>query len=338
MRSMQMDTSIHPMTLGDIFDRTFRLIGKTVLRNVTVAIIFLIVPTFFIVFAIKRMFNIVGDFGGWSGDIRPEIGFSHLMALAGSFSILACAILLFSICLLFAEISIMIIVGKEMMSETISVGEAFEETFNKKWLYGIGQALLKGLVLVAGSIASVIIFLIIAFATGRSTAGTAIAIFLFVVVLVVVVVFFTIRWYFSLAAVSIEGIGPVESLRKSWNLVEGHWWRTLGILILLGIASQFVISMVTMPVMFGSMWNFYKELFSMMGRTGGDLDPRLLSELQRSLGPTIALSSGLTNLLSLLITPVFVVIMYFDLRARKNDLSVPPPADTTPAITPPPVQ
>jgi hypothetical protein len=66
------------------------------------------------------------------------------------------------------------------------------------------------------------------------------------------------------------------------------------------------------------MWDFYKEYFTLLGKTGGNIDPQSLAQLENSVGPGIAIGSGISALLSLLITPVFTVVMYYDLCAREN--------------------
>ena len=41
-------------------------------------------------------------------------------------------------------------------------------------------------------------------------------------------------------AIMIENLGPRQALRRSWRLVEGYWWRTFGILLIVGILSIIV--------------------------------------------------------------------------------------------------
>jgi len=54
-------------------------------------------------------------------------------------------------------------------------------------------------------------------------------------------IYLAVRWSLSLAAMMAEDIGPIRGLGRSWNLVRGQWWRTLGILLIVGIM-QTVIS------------------------------------------------------------------------------------------------
>ena len=47
------------------------------------------------------------------------------------------------------------------------------------------------------------------------------------------------------AAVAIEQIGPWAGLRRSWRLTRGSWWRTLGVLLLVGLMIGILTSLVS---------------------------------------------------------------------------------------------
>ena len=55
------------------------------------------------------------------------------------------------------------------------------------------------------------------------------------IVTIPVVIWVLIRWSVALPALFAEGIGPVKALGRSWNLVRDNWWRTLGIVFIVGI-------------------------------------------------------------------------------------------------------
>jgi hypothetical protein len=42
-----------------------------------------------------------------------------------------------------------------------------------------------------------------------------------------------VRWGVAIPALLAEGIGPIRALDRSWTLTRGHFWRLLGILILM---------------------------------------------------------------------------------------------------------
>lgn len=51
------------------------------------------------------------------------------------------------------------------------------------------------------------------------------------------VIYLGIRWIFIWQAAALDGRGAAASLSRSANLVEGNWWRVLGIMLVLGIIS-----------------------------------------------------------------------------------------------------
>jgi hypothetical protein len=318
-----MNAQIAPMTLGNIFEMTFSLIGKTIVRNVLAGVIFLIVPVVLVSLAADKFYSSIAEMGlNPGGQVGQEASF---VPFFGGLVLFILSIFILVLCLLFAEITISYLVGKEIVGEPVPLREALRETFNVKWLYGIGQALLKYLIIGGGALV-LGLFLSTFGVVIDNKIVVALLIGIAVIVAVPLVIFLVIRWYFSLTAVAVEALGPVDALRQSWYLVKDYWWRTLGILLLLSILSQFVIYIVSVPFTFGSMWNFYKAIFTSVGQTGAEPDAQAMSHALRTIGPGVGLGTGIGSLLSLLITPVFTVVMYFDLRARKGDL----PATETP--------
>lgn len=328
------------MTLGDIFERTFNLVGKTFVRNIIIAGIFLVIPVVLLMIAADNFYSTIADVG-FSMDksaLQYQTGWQFLLPFLGGMILFIVALLVLALATLLSEIAISYTVAKEIMGETVTLNKALQETFYAKWLYGIGQGLLK--VLIIGGGITIVAFFLSTFAVVVDS-GAVLGFLIAIVMLVAIpfVLFIVYRWYFSLTAVAVEDLGPVDSLRQSWYLVQGYWWRTFGILLLLSILAQFVINILSMPFVFGSMWSFYKVIFTAIGQTGGQPNPQAMHEAMKSLGPSVGIGIGISSLLSLLITPVYTVVMYFDLRARKNDL---PGMQTAPAqpdvVEPPPTE
>ncbi len=329
-----MSSQILPMTLGNIFERTFAMIGRTIVRNLIVAAIFLVIPVVLITIAADNFYSSIADMGlSSTGSFgQSQLSSQFFSMFLGDIVLFIVSILVFALGTLLAEITISYIVGKEMMGEPVSLNQAVQETFYMKWLYGIGQGLLKYLIVIGG--AFVLGFFLWTLSVVIDSRGLLFfLITLSIIVAMPVLIYVIYRWYFSLTAVAVEDLSPVDALRQSWTLVQGYWWRTFGILILLSMLSQFVIYIVSLPLAFGSMLGFYKEMFTAIGRAGGEPDPQALREAMKAVGPGIGIGTGITSLLSLLLTPVFTVVMYFDLRARKNDLpfaQAPPPPEVQP--------
>lgn len=71
-----------------------------------------------------------------------------------------------------------------------------------------------------------------------------IAVLLGLVLLVVPGLILAVSLMFSMFGVVLEGQKPVEALNASHNLVWGHWWRTLGMLLLVYLPLLVVMSIV----------------------------------------------------------------------------------------------
>lgn len=105
-----------------------------------------------------------------------------------------------------------------------------------------------------------------------------------------------IRWIFLAQVIMVEGKHGQEVLARSAELVDGHWWSTLGRLIVVGLVVQ-------IPV--------------------GFLQSALTEAAPGVVGTILAQATGF------IYVPFGIIglsLMYFDLRARKaeHDLSRPP--------------
>lgn len=60
---------------------------------------------------------------------------------------------------------------------------------------------------------------------------------LFAIAILPVFIYLMVKWRFVFEAVMIEGRGPGEAFTRSSRLVEGYWWRTFGIILVIGIIS-----------------------------------------------------------------------------------------------------
>jgi hypothetical protein len=101
-----------------------------------------------------------------------------------------------------------------------------------------------------------------------------------------------------------EGIGVIESLKRSWVLVRRSWWRVLGILILSAIITSLLTTVVTIPI---------------------TLIATLVSGFSESWVPTV-LASGVATLVAGIITLPFSAavtgLLYIDLRMRREALDI----------------
>ena len=121
-------------------------------------------------------------------------------------------------------------------------------------------------------------------------------------VLVIVGIWILVRWTVDTPAMFAENIGPVQALGRSWYLVKDNWWRTAGILIVVG----FMVSLIQ---------------FALTALFGGiaAVIPGLNQDFRDGLVITIV---TLIGALVAAIQPIAITMLYLDLRVRKEGLDL----------------
>lgn len=136
-----------------------------------------------------------------------------------------------------------------------------------------------------------------------SIGGAFSIIFLMIVALIVIACFLTVKFAFTSSAVVLEGLGPVDAMKRSWSLSKGSFWRILGRILLIGIVTGLITSVLGGIV--GAILG--------VGAAAAD-----------SVGMLVAFSAFLGALLSAVVIPVqssFYTLMYLDERMRKENLA-----------------
>lgn len=111
-----------------------------------------------------------------------------------------------------------------------------------------------------------------------------------------------VRWALFVPAMLSENLGPIRALGRSWQLVEGRWWRTFGILLLLQLL------LAILGAIIGTFFSFV-----------GALIPGLSADAYvgvRQVG------NGLGSVLAVPIQYITWTLMYFDLRVRKESFDL----------------
>lgn len=137
------------------------------------------------------------------------------------------------------------------------------------------------------------------------TLVTAIGSFLGLLLCIAPGVWLYAAWGVAPAALIVEEIGPLRSLRRSFNLVKGNWWRVFGLLFLSLLLVSVITSIVTAPLQIGMTFG-----------AGFSGSPEAAFS-----GSFLALNtivSGIATAITLPFTAAVVVAIYYDLRVRKE--------------------
>jgi hypothetical protein len=112
-----------------------------------------------------------------------------------------------------------------------------------------------------------------------------------------------VRWIVWMPVMFVENLGLGGALGRSWRLVEGRWWRTFLILFLMYILVEVVSSAL--------------QAFLFLGQ--------LLLQAVISSYLSFAISEATGILVSSLVAPILqiaTVLIYFDLRVRREGLDL----------------
>lgn len=189
---------------------------------------------------------------------------------------------------------------------TFAVSQAvlgYKPTVRQVWDQAKGQILrLIGLVVLIGLIgAAVPVAFVALFILVIQTGSTGLGIFVGLVGLLAAVVWFivvNVGTAMATPALMLERCGPITALRRGWALAKPFFWRVLGIVLLTGIITSVVSSVIVMPF---SMFSIFLPTAGMLAAQG--------------VGTVIAAT---------LITPfsaAVIALLYIDIRIRREGLA-----------------
>jgi hypothetical protein len=114
------------------------------------------------------------------------------------------------------------------------------------------------------------------------------------VLLIIPGIFLTVSWIAAVPVLMFEGTSPFASLRRSYDLVQGRWWATFGVLVLV------LIALIGITIVLGA----------------------LLGGVSTSHISLILVIGGISRIIAALVTYPIVAaasaVIYIDLRVRKE--------------------
>lgn len=278
---------LRPLGVGDIIDRTLRLIRANIVLFIGIALI----PDL-IVEVLQRASGLSqtldpNDLGRLLGTGAPGPVTSRQLQPANLGPIVAVVVVTIAVAVVQAG-ALIEAIGQRYLGRPITVREAYE-----RGLRAAPRLALCGLT-VGVVFGAVFLVFAVALAVFNSSALGAV-----VVIVGVIGFFFVFPWAFlSLAVVGpallLERLGPIAAIRRSFHLMDKARWRSLGLYILVGIISSIL------GLVFGVLF-----LVSFVA------DPSVRAVLQ-----TIANVASSTIASPLVYGAL--VILYYDLRVRKE--------------------
>jgi hypothetical protein len=199
-------------------------------------------------------------------------------------------------------------VADSHLDRPVSFGGAYRAMLKRvgPLLGAIGLQILIGIGIFLPAIA-VFLLSIASLAGDSSGAGAGLAFiclgFLLMLVGFIFYAYITVRITVIVPVIMVEHLGPVQALRRSWQLVQGYWWRTLALVL--------VLSLINAVISAGPAY----LLTLIVGMATRSFDPVL----------TAAVTAVVTIITEALFIPLSLTaytLYYFDLRVRKEGFDI----------------
>ncbi|TME72412.1 MAG: hypothetical protein E6I50_00820 [Chloroflexi bacterium] len=258
---------LRPLEIGDLLDETFRLYRRHFVLLAGISVI-LAVPS-------AALFGLA--FGAFSSAVTQNGGFVDVGSYAPLLTSFAIGLLVGILILPFTHSAVMYAASESALGRPVTAGGVFRAV-TRRYFPLLAYWLIFN-VYTAYFAAALCLFPLIFWFWGY------------------------VGWLVVVPAMFVENIGLGAAFSRSWHLVQGRWWRTFLIVLLL-LVVYFVVQ-----IGLGAFVQLAQYLLDIF------VSPFIAA----------AVSTASAQLVSALVTPIIqiaVVLVYFDLRVRKEALDL----------------
>jgi hypothetical protein len=234
--------ALRPMTVGDILDQSFSLYRKNFITLVGIVAV---------VHVPLLVLQVAGSllFGTQLFNRNGSFAFTQTQSLAtlAGIGLLVLSAIVAGLASIFETSALSVVVSERLLGNSVNLRQAYRRAL------GHWQALLGMIFIIFGAtvffllllfIPLVLLLVVVGALSGTGTGSAAAALStslfacLFCLALPIVLVgsyAVSVRLLFAPQAIVLENMGGIEGLRRSWRLVQGSFWRVLGITLVLSI-------------------------------------------------------------------------------------------------------
>lgn len=309
-----------PLGIGQLLDRVFRLYRQRFGRLVLTAALFFVplavIAALLMGAAMNSYFGLLLNTGDLSRVDESRMLGAGAATIGVSLFVAGVALVLGAL----AFLTLLVQADDAVYGREVSIGASVRSGLSRFWVF-VALSLL--LTLITFGVTMVVYFVLIVVGLvfagifaglGSLTEGNGIvavgAMFLMfgliialILLLLLPLAYLTTRWFVAPVVILTERCGPVQALRRSWQLTEGSFWRLFGLLVLLFILNGVVLGL---PI---SLLQFFAVILM----------------TAQVLAVANGLFTGLSYLVSILWYPFLtltLVLVYYDLRVRKESLDL----------------
>ena len=206
---------------------------------------------------------------------------------------------------------LIVTVSRAVLGRVASPGQAWAQTRGRIWAL-LGQALLITLIETvppAGATlgATALLRQVLGNNTGSSGEVLLVILVILLVLLVwvLITVFLVVRLFLAPAALILENTSVAGSIRRSWTLTRGSFWRVLGALVLMGLIAWLVAGAI-----------------GIVAGVGASVATVLQPGSATVAASVVMFASTLATALVMPFTASVAALIYIDLRMRKEGLDI----------------
>ena len=293
--------ALKPLGFGDFFDGGFRAIRHNPRAMIGLSALVLAVTNILVALPLVGVFSTSAF-----TDPTAELTDDQALAVGGSLLALVPTGFLQSIAIIVLTGILILSVTQSVVDRRLTVGQLWRRARGRVWPL-IGWSLLQsvgGSLLIATALAPGIVLLVL-----EEFVGGAVALVVLGVAGVVLAIWLYIVLTFVPVLIVVERLGIVASVKRSYGLVKGAFWRTLLVLFLTAIVTSVVSQLLATP-------------FAIAGSAGLVLlesNPVLAGAIYAgavSLGTTVGLVLAIPFLAAV------IALLYVDRRIRLEGLDV----------------
>ncbi|GII33147.1 DUF7544 domain-containing protein [Planotetraspora mira] len=257
---------LRPLGLGDILDGTIKLIRSNPRTTLGLSAIVAAITTIPLAIGQAFYFQSIGDVFSDPESFEGELPLGGLVAQY--IGTLASAALGFVATIILTGILTRVL-GRAVFGGRITAGEAWRSVRPRFWAL-FGLVFLQGLILIAPLLILVTLIVVLV-ASGTfgdlnsdmNVGGLIGLVLLSILAWAIYFAFFNTKFSLSAPALVLERRGVIDSMRRSWWLVKGGFWRVLGILLITSILTGLLSGILSVPFSLGS------SLIGITGASGG---------------------------------------------------------------------
>ncbi|HAJ37751.1 MAG TPA: hypothetical protein DCL15_18940 [Chloroflexi bacterium] len=309
-----------PLGIGQLLDRVFRLyrlrFGQLALTTAIFFVPLAVLSALLLGVAMSSYFDLL-----FNAVDLPTMDEETLLRASGA--TIGLSLLVAGLALMLGALAFLATLAQAdatVNGQEMTVGASVRIGLSRFWTF-VGWSLLVALIIVGILIVIYLGVFLVALVFAGLLAGlaaltggndlVAVGAFLLIMVLVFGLIFVLLlplaflatRWFVAPVVILTERCGPVAALRRSWRLTQGSFWRLFGLLILMSVLNGVVLSLPLTLIQF----------FAVILLT------------TQVLGAVNGVLTGLGYLVNILWYPFLaltLVLVYYDLRVRKENLDL----------------